>query len=199
MGFSNTSKHLVCMWMKIQELHGIKSLRDIQKTKPKLIAIEPKLIANPYGRPCAPFQGLSRLKLRWKNGDGPGILYPELGNCILCVFNVSVVERPLKIESHFVAREFAHRKTTCKNPISFCSRVSCPSEGNMWKPNLILSNHFQSSFCSIEVFPSSNLMIKTYKNQSSFCSGGVSPSSNLMIKTNRHFVVVEFPLQVTSW
>ena len=48
MGFSNTSKHLVCMWMKIQELHGIKSLRDIQKTKPKLIAIEPKLIANPY-------------------------------------------------------------------------------------------------------------------------------------------------------
>jgi hypothetical protein len=36
------------MWMKIQELHGIKSLRDIQKTKPKLIAIEPKLIANPF-------------------------------------------------------------------------------------------------------------------------------------------------------
>ena len=35
------------------------------------------------GRPCAPFQGLSRLKLRWKNGDGPGILYPQLGNCIL--------------------------------------------------------------------------------------------------------------------
>ena len=34
--------------MKIQELHGIKSLRDIQKTKPKLIAIEPKLIANPF-------------------------------------------------------------------------------------------------------------------------------------------------------
>ena len=171
------------------------------------------------GRPCAPFQGLSRLKLRWKNGDGPGILYPELGNCILCVFNVSVVERPLKIESHFVAREFAHRKTTCKNPISFCSRVSCPSEGNMWKPNLmmrskwwehvgtcwassethILSNHFQLSFCSIEVFPSSNLMIKAYKNQSEFCSGGVSPAGNLMIKTNRHFVVVEFPLQVTSW
>jgi len=58
------------------------------------------------------------------------------------------------------------------------------------------------AFCTrslgIEVFPSSNLMIKAYKNQSSFCSGGVSPSSNLMIRTNRHFVVVEFPLQVTS-
>jgi hypothetical protein len=39
------------MWMKIQELHGIKSLRDIQKTKPKLIAIEPKLIANPFWEP----------------------------------------------------------------------------------------------------------------------------------------------------
>ena len=90
------------------------------------------------GRPCAPFQGLARLKIRWKNGDGPGILYRELGNCILCIFNVSVVERPLKIESHFVAREFAHRKTTCKNPISFCSKGSCPSEGTMWKPNLIL-------------------------------------------------------------
>jgi len=96
--------------------------------------------------------------------------------CILYVVNVSVVERPLKIESHFVAREFAHRKTTCKNPISFFSKASCPSE----------------------VFPSSNVMLKTYKHQSSFCSGGVSPSSNLMIKTNLHFVVVEFPLQVTS-
>ena len=115
----------------------------------KMVYISPFEFQLQNGRPCAPFQGLSRLKLRWTNGDGPGILYPELGNCILCVFNVSVVERPLKIESHFVAREFAHRKTTCKNPISFCSRVSCPSEGNMWKPNLILSNHFQSSFCRL--------------------------------------------------
>jgi len=47
MGFTNTCIHLVGIWMKIQELHGIKNLRDIQKTKPKLIAIEPKLIANP--------------------------------------------------------------------------------------------------------------------------------------------------------
>ena len=29
------------------------------------------------------FKGISGLKLRWKNGDGPGILYPQLGNCIL--------------------------------------------------------------------------------------------------------------------
>ena len=47
MKYGTTIENLVCMWMKIQELHGIKSLRDIQKTKPKLIAIEPKLIANP--------------------------------------------------------------------------------------------------------------------------------------------------------
>ena len=47
MGFSNTSEHWVCIWMNIPELHGIKSLREIQKTKPKLIAIEPKLIAIP--------------------------------------------------------------------------------------------------------------------------------------------------------
>ena len=47
MGFSNTSEHVVCVWMKIPELHGIKSPRDIQKTKPKLFAIEPTLIAIP--------------------------------------------------------------------------------------------------------------------------------------------------------
>jgi hypothetical protein len=49
MGLSNTSEHVACIWMKIQELHGIKSPRDIQKTKPKLIAIAPTLIAIPYG------------------------------------------------------------------------------------------------------------------------------------------------------
>ena len=42
MGFSNTSEHWVCIWMNIPELHGIKSLREIQKNKPKYIAIEPK-------------------------------------------------------------------------------------------------------------------------------------------------------------
>jgi hypothetical protein len=72
----------------------------------------------------SPYQGyfLSKNKVpKW----GWALHFVEKWNCILLDFNVSVVEKPLKIESHFVAREVALRKAT------FCSKGSCPSEGNI--------------------------------------------------------------------
>ena len=45
------------------------------------------------------------------NWLGPAFLYKGFGNCILENFSVWVAETPLKIESHFVAREVALRKT----------------------------------------------------------------------------------------